>query len=1209
MRSEILLISLLFCLSAILPSARAQERGAIQSRLILIGDAGEQNKQQQEIIEQAVQQIIAKKTTVLFLGDNIYPTGMPSIGTPEESAAKKILSTQYDPFRKKDVPVYFIPGNHDWDNRGKKGLQKITAQYNYLKTLQDSLVTLVPGAGCPDPVEIPLSENLTIIAYDSEWWLFPYKKTTNDTTCNCNTREEVIENLEELLYKNRHKTVLLASHHPFQTYGVHGGKFSAKDHLFPLTNLNKNLFLPLPIIGSLYPILRSTVFLQSEDLHHPSYQLMKQDMLHAVEDFPNLILLAGHEHGLQLIHDKDFLQVVSGSGSQTSPIKKTKNSIYAAGLPGFVIIDELADKSQQIRFYTFHKNRFEERFSYNRPYVNEPLISDSLHLNSSLADSVITQANALYNTPGKFHRRLFGENYREEWAAETTVPVIRVSSFQGGLTPLKKGGGMQTVSLRMADKSGKEWVIRSVNKNTDALLPKELQQTFARDFLDDANSAQHPYSALMLPPLADAIGIAHTNPIIGIIAPDTALGAYNNVFANTLCLVEEREPLGKSDNTIKMLKKINNDNDDIYKAKTFLRARMLDLLISDWDRHEDQWRWKDEGKDGDKDYLPIPRDRDQALRLAEGFFPSIMSRSWVLPTLQGFAPNIKRPKYALIKSDFLNAHPKNQFSHDEWMEITQEFVEKMTDSVLEKSIQRLPLASYEIRHDQLLAQLKERRAAIPDAMEQYYKFINNIVDIKLSDKHEWVEIKDTPKGELKVTVRKINKDGERKGKLMEQVYKPALTDEVRVYLASGDDSVQIATKNTPIKIRLIGGEGIKDYHIERTSHRVKLYDLGKKSTFSGQTSGLKKHLSSDSANVAFEPVNLYNVWMPLATAGYNADDGFMLGAGFKYTHQRGFRKVPFANQQQLLVSAAFNTGAIKLKYKGEWKEVIGKADVLLDANIYAPNNTQNFFGLGNATPYNKEDHPMRYYRTRFNLYELHSALRWNPTSTTSFRIGPSFQLYYYDTDDNEGRFINNTDQLHTYDSLTIAKDKVFAGFNASFVKDSRNNKLLTTNGGYVKLELNGLTGLNEYAKSFIQAKAEIAVYKSIWQNAVTFANRIGGGTTIGKTTFYQALFLGGQNNLWGYRQYRFAGEHLFFNNFEGRIKLAQIGSYILPGQLGILGFYDIGKVWAEGLNSDEIHQGTGAGLYYAPAQIALIQLVAGHSKEGWYPYFTMGFRF
>jgi len=824
-------------------------------------------------------------------------------------------------------------------------------------------------------------------------------------------------------------------------------------------------------------------------------------------------------------------------------------------------------------------------------------------------DSTTTQANAIYNKVGSFHRKLFGENYRKEWAAETRVPVIHVSTFQGGLSPLKQGGGMQTVSLRLADKTGKEWVIRSVNKNTDALLPEELQQTFARDFLDDANSAQHPYSALMIPPIADAVDVPHTNPIIGIIAPDTALGSYNDLFANTLCLVEEREPEGDSDNTIKMLKKVNHDNDDVYKAKTFLRARMLDLLVSDWDRHEDQWRWKDVSDNSDKDYLPIPRDRDQALRVTQGFFPNIASRSWVLPTLQGFGPTIKSPKYSLIKSRFLNAHPKAQFSYEEWMGITKEFVAKVTDSVLEKSLKQLPYAAYKIRHDTLLKQLKARRDDIPRAMEAYYAFINNIVDIKLSDKNEWVNITDDANGALKVTVRKINKEGERKGKLMEKVYQPALTEEIRIYLAEGNDSVRINNNHAAIKLRIIGGEGNKDYYIDNAIHPIRVYDKGKNAVFSGEVSKFRKHLSTDSANTAFAPVDLYNVWMPLITGGYNADDGLMLGGGFRYTHQRGFRKTPFAHQQQLLISGAFATGAIKVKYKGQWTALIGKADLLLAADIYAPNNIQNFFGLGNASEYDKQNHDMRYYRTRFNLYEMHSALRWALTKTSTISVGPSFQAYYFDPDDNTGRFINNTQLLHTYDSLTIAKNKFFAGINAIFIQDHRNNKLLTTEGNYMQLEVKGLTGMNRYAKSFMQAKASIALYKSIWQDGLTIANRIGGGVTLGKTTFYQALFLGGQDNLWGYRQYRFAGEHLFFNNFETRIKLAQIGSYIAPGQLGMIGFYDIGKVWAEGLNNSKIHQGVGGGVYYAPARIALIQFILGHSTEGWYPYFTMGFRF
>jgi hemolysin activation/secretion protein len=126
---------------------------------------------------------------------------------------------------------------------------------------------------------------------------------------------------------------------------------------------------------------------------------------------------------------------------------------------------------------------------------------------------------------------------------------------------------------------------------------------------------------------------------------------------------------------------------------------------------------------------------------------------------------------------------------------------------------------------------------------------------------------------------------------------------------------------------------------------------------------------------------------------------------------------------------------------------------------------------------------------------------------------------------------------------------------------------------------------------------------------VVVADRVGGAVTVGKAAFYQSAFLGSHENLLGFRQYRFAGDHSLYNNLEFRIKLANFASYILPGQFGITGFYDAGRVWVKGESSNVWHQGVGGGLYFAPAQMAVIQVQAGYSNEGWYPYIIMGFRF
>jgi hypothetical protein len=65
----------------------------------------------------------------------------------------------------------------------------------------------------------------------------------------------------------------------------------------------------------------------------------------------------------------------------------------------------------------------------------------------------------------------------------------------------------------------------------------------------------------------------------------------------------------------------------------------------------------------------------------------------------------------------------------------------------------------------------------------------------------------------------------------------------------------------------------------------------------------------------------------------------------------------------------------------------------------------------------------------------------------------------------------------------------------------------------------------------------------------------------------------------------------------------------VPGNFGIVGFNDIGRVWSKGETSDKWHNGYGGGIYLIPADLVLIQAVLGHSVEGNQPYITFGFRF
>lgn len=824
-------------------------------------------------------------------------------------------------------------------------------------------------------------------------------------------------------------------------------------------------------------------------------------------------------------------------------------------------------------------------------------------------DSAITKVRPRYNYVNGLHRTFFGENYRKEWSVDTKLPYIKISEVAGGLKPLRIGGGHQTLSLRLADPKGEEWVLRTIVKDPSVLLPPGLRETFARDVIDDAMSAQHPYSPLVVQDLAQAAGIPHAEPVIGIVQRDSMLGEFNKQFEGQVCLLEQREPFGNSDNTAKMLAELDNDNDNSVDYKAFLRATLLDLLIGDWDRHADQWRWVDIQKGKEKLYVGVPRDRDQAFYVNQGVAPWVASLPWFVPNLQGFRADIKRSKYSLMQHTFLASRTFSHLSEEEWMNITNEFVKSISDNVIDAAMKRLPQSAYDIRHNQLATVLKKRRDNIPAAMKEYFDFMNKIAEVKLSNKNELVQIKDSADNLLVVQVNKLKKNGGPGELLMNSVFNPSVTKEFRLYTGKGDDSIVIDNSTSPVRIRLIGEEGNKNYNVIDAAKKIKVYNKTTGTYYSGQTNMLSKHISDDTSNTNFNAANRYNIWMPIIGFALNRDDGFQLGLGSQYTHQ-GFRKYPYASLNRFMMFYSFSTSAFKINYNGEWLRVFGKTDIIANADIFAPENTQNFFGRGNETEFEKVGDYRKFYRSRFNLYQFTPALRWrNQNNGVMFSIGPSIQHYAFDSADNVGRRIV-TEGVSSYDSLTLNDSKTHAGVVMNFTVSKKNSLILPSQGYFFNVRLQGFGGLNDKSKSFGQIIPEFSVYQKLnSKGTIVVANRVGGGITVGKSTFYQSLFIGGHENLLGYRQYRFAGEHMVYNNFELRMKIANFTGYIIPGQFGLVGFFDVGRVWVDGENSDVWHNGVGGGLYFAPAQIIVINVVAGYSKEGWLPYVTMGFRF
>ena len=179
---------------------------------------------------------------------------------------------------------------------------------------------------------------------------------------------------------------------------------------------------------------------------------------------------------------------------------------------------------------------------------------------------------------GWLHRLFFGDHWRDLWTTPLKVEVLDLNNFGGGLTPIEKGGGYQTKSLRLKSKDGTIWKFRSINKDPKKVLPEELQESLVADILQDQISTSNPLAPLIVAPILDSLNILQVKPKVILMPDDEKLGEFREEFANLLGMIEihpqEAEEGGpgfenadKVSGTYKLLEKIEEERDHKVNAK------------------------------------------------------------------------------------------------------------------------------------------------------------------------------------------------------------------------------------------------------------------------------------------------------------------------------------------------------------------------------------------------------------------------------------------------------------------------------------------------------------------------------------------------------------------------------------------------------------------------------------------------------------------
>lgn len=354
-------------------------------------------------------------------------------------------------------------------------------------------------------------------------------------------------------------------------------------------------------------------------------------------------------------------------------------------------------------------------------------------------DSVFVVAGPEYKK-SFFHSLMWGKNRRKEWTTPVRVPVVKLDTIYHGLKPVKKGGGNESKTLRLVSSDGRQYVLHSINKSRDAVTPKWLRKTYLGMIIRDGVSMSYPYGALASEGLMQSAGIYHSKPRLVYIPLQQSLDSFNNYFGNDLYLLEERPDddwssgaphLGNFKTfygTADLFDTMRSDSRFEADQKAYITGRLFDILIGDWDRNHDNWKWGAADEQSTHLY-PIARDRDQAFFTRNGILMKPMMPLMRITFMQSFDHRIKNINKQTKQDRKLDELFTNAMTLDDWLSAAQHLQHALTDSAIVASVSQLPAEIFAVSGTELIDKLKSRRDRITEYASSFYSILAREVKI------------------------------------------------------------------------------------------------------------------------------------------------------------------------------------------------------------------------------------------------------------------------------------------------------------------------------------------------------------------------------------------------------------------------------------------------------------------------------------------------
>lgn len=809
---------------------------------------------------------------------------------------------------------------------------------------------------------------------------------------------------------------------------------------------------------------------------------------------------------------------------------------------------------------------------------------------------------------GRAYSLLFGANYRDLWTTPFEIEVLDFSTEAGGLTPAFRVGGNQTFGLALKGADGKSYTFRSLVKGLRTTLHPDLQNKKFGDFTQDQLAAVHPAGTVMVPPLAKAAGVLHNTPRFVMLPDDPVLGEFRDVFAGRVGTLEQfPTPASDSYEGFEGATEIISSEDLVedwladrskaVDADAFMRARLFDFFLGDWDRHSKNFRWaKLPGKSG---YQALPEDRDQAFVSFEGAVIDIVRP--FEPRLLKFDETYPVSFGLVLQGWFAHRWLLAELERDDWIEAATDMQSRITDAVIEEAVSLMPKPWYDLNAEELARTMRARRDRLPQIADRMYHFLNTEIDLQTTDQSDRIDLRDLGQGQIEVSV--TSKTAAEP--YFKRVVKSSETKSLRVYLRAGQDTIVCSGALTKrIKIDVIGNQ-VDDNLQACESANLRFTEIEeierRKKTLRVRPDPFDQISVSDSDNIvpaAERPRDWQKAATPIYQVSINGEDGLVLGYGQTFSFFE-FGKTPYG-QQHAIAGQVSSRGKLGANYNGTFQFWNPKLQASLAASVSSIDQF-DFFGFGNGTSDSGSD-------DNFETDQTVATI----TPEISYLATPQLNLFSgvgisYNSIDDDNTLLNNLDPLGVGDFSYI---NIFTGFDF----DTRDRSTFNNPGFHLRVQANVSPEIGDVDSTFGSVEGEVAGFASVGSRSL-LALRVGGETVSGEFPVQESAFIGGDTNVRGFQENRFAGDASVFANLEFRYALGRATAYVSEADYGLILFADAGRVYTDDIDepvvdSSEIHTSGGIGISAtALDRTFTISGVLAVSEEETTGVFTAGFSF